>query len=126
MNVYRNGVFFTEIGDPYDLERWALENGIDPTTLSLDLAEVKTYKENEIRDLGDLWYRTNIRAFEGAIVGVKAASNLSGEEQKIKTAMQDNYTRIRQLVSQVRNATTVQAALAVMWADPEALASAQK
>jgi hypothetical protein len=58
-----------------------------------------------------------VRVFEGTIVAAKWAKNqaLNAEEQAIFTDMNANYTRLKNLISQVRSASTVEAVLAVSW-----------
>ena len=38
------------------------------------LGEAKSYKEGEIRDAADAWYRENVRPFEGSIVVHQSAT----------------------------------------------------
>lgn len=44
MKVYQGTNVISDIANPYDLENWARASGYDPTTLALDLAELKVFK----------------------------------------------------------------------------------
>ena len=52
---YRNGQPYTSISNPYNLSARAVSSELDPSELSLDLAEVKAHKEAELRDAADRW-----------------------------------------------------------------------
>jgi hypothetical protein len=88
-------------------------------TPSEDLQAAKASKEAELRDAADGWYQGSVRAFEGAIVGSKYGRSgftaLNAEERAIFDEMNANYTRLKDLISQVRAATTVSEVEGISW-----------
>lgn len=126
MRVFLDGTYFGETDSPEGLESYVqMGEQEDPPIArerwSLDLAEVRIYKEQEIRDAADTWYRENVRPFEGSIVVHQSAtgSTMTREEKDIRAAMQANYLTLRDLVGRIRAATTPEEAQAVEWVDPE-------
>jgi hypothetical protein len=120
LTVSRNGQPFTTIDNPYALDAWARASGLNPAEFTLTLSELKQFKEVELRNAADRWYRENIRLFEGAVVAYKIdrGQALTAEEQAIRDAMVQNYQRLRSLIGDVLVATTVEAVLAVRWEEP--------
>ena len=82
-----------------------------------ELPAVKEAKEQELRDGATLEYEATIRSFEGTVISSKFAkgTQLSPWEQEVMTAMQQNYARLRTLVQQSKNATTVEEVEAIVW-----------
>lgn len=127
LTVLYKGSYFGTIEAVRDFEGYvdsvmSMNPEINRADFSMVLAEVKAYKENELRDRADEWYRNNIRAFEGAIVGLKTGRrNATPEETAVADKMLANYERVRTLVGQVRAITDParwRDVLAVNWSDP--------
>ena len=98
--------------------------GMQPTGQALQdlydqnvLPALKAVKERELRDASNAWYQSNVRPFEGVVVVYKAATGaaLAADEIATRNAMSTNYSTLRNKVQQVRNATTVDAVLGVVW-----------
>jgi hypothetical protein len=83
------------------------------------LAEAKVNKEAELRDRADSWYQGSVRSFEGAIVTAKYGRSgltaLNAEERAVFDEMNANYTRLKNLIGQVRAAATVSEVEAIFW-----------
>jgi hypothetical protein len=122
LTVYRGGQPYMTIGNPYQLSSWAVASGLNPSEFSLDLAEVKTFKESELRDAHEANHQATIRGSEGTIVAAKygrgGTAALSAEERAVFDEMNANLTKLKSLVSQVRAASTVEAVLAIQWEEP--------
>lgn len=125
MRVYLNGTYYTELGNPYDLDSWWAANpeslgGAPLSALSFDLSEVKAWKEAEIRDTADAEYKMYVRSLEADVTVVKIALNraLNAEEQAVRDEMQARYQRLKQTVAQVRAATDWRACLAINYVYP--------
>jgi hypothetical protein len=120
MKVYHNGTYITDLDDPYNLESWGEASSYAPDSLSLDLAELKVFKEAEIRDEADRWYRENVRSFEGSVTVHKSATGaaMTADEGAVRSSMVGNYQRVRDLVGQVRATTDWRACRGIMWTPP--------
>jgi hypothetical protein len=83
------------------------------------LPQVRLRKEAELRDAADSWYQGSVRSFESAIVTAKygrgGLTALGTEERAIFDEMNANYTKLKNLIGQVRAATTVAEVEAVVW-----------
>jgi hypothetical protein len=81
--------------------------------------EAKAQKEAELRDAADAWYQSSVRSFEGAIVTAKYGRSgltaLNAEERSVFDEMNANYTKLKNLIGQVRAATTIGEVEAVQW-----------
>jgi hypothetical protein len=94
--------------------------GPQPTATELQVASleaVQAAKEAELRDAADAWYRQNVRAFEGAVVihKIDRGLALNAEETAIRDAMTANYTKLKDLIAQVRAAQSLAELEAVSW-----------
>lgn len=76
---------------------------------TIDLAEMKAFKETEYRNNADDWYRKNVRSFEGAVIALKRAANtaLNAGETSTRDKMLANYTALSTSITNLRasNAT---------------------
>lgn len=115
VRVYRNGVEFMRIDNPYNLAPWLDQSSLPSGEFTLDVADTKAWKEDELRDRANDWYKANIREFEGVMVQVKNANQLTPEEQTIRTQMADTRAKLINLVGQVRASGTAAGAMAVVW-----------
>lgn len=95
----------------------ATTQSVRPRTNTEDLAKAKADKETELRNAADAWYRSNIRAFEGAVVVYKASTGaaLTAAETTIRNQMNANYLTLQTKVGTVRSATTLADVQAVVW-----------
>jgi hypothetical protein len=97
----------------------ASSSSLRERTAAEELSNAKASKEAELRDAADGWYQGSVRAFEGAIViakyGRSGLTALNAEERAIFDEMNANYSRLKQLVSQVRAATTVAEVEGISW-----------
>lgn len=125
VRTYLNGTYYTELGNPYDLDSWWAANteslGNTPlSALSFDLAEIKAWKEAEIRDTADAEYKMYVRSLEADVTVIKIAlgRTLNTEEQSVRDEMQARYQRLKQTVSQVRTATDWRTCLAITYVYP--------
>jgi len=120
MKVYQGENVIADIGNPYDLENWARVSGYAPETLSLDLSELKGFKESEVRNHASRWYEEHVRGFEGVVVVHKSATGaaLSQNEGTVRASMQQNYQRVRDLITQVLAATDWRACRNITWTPP--------
>jgi hypothetical protein len=79
-------------------------------TASEDLAYAKAQKEAELRDAANAWYQSSVRGFEGAIVAAKYGRSgltaLNAEERSVFDEMNANYTKLKNLIGQVRDPAT--------------------
>lgn len=75
---------------------------------SIDVAEVKAFKEGEYRNNADEWYRRNVRAFEGAVIAIKRAANtqLSAGETTTRDKMLANYSALTTSITNLRASTS--------------------
>jgi hypothetical protein len=83
------------------------------------LSYARAQKEAELRDAADAWYRGNIRSFEGAIVTAKYGRSgltaLNAEERAIFDEMNANYTKLKNLIGQVRVAASLEDLEGISW-----------
>jgi hypothetical protein len=99
---------------------WDASSGeLRERTAAEELERARKEKEAGLRDAADGWYQGSVRAFEGAIVTAKYGRSgltaLNAEERAIFDEMNANYTKLRNLIGQVRAATTVQDVESVEW-----------
>lgn len=125
VRLYINGTYYTEIGNPYDLDSWWAANteslGNTPlSALSFDLGEVKAWKEVEIRDIADAEYKMYVRSLEADVTIIKISLNrvLNAEEQGVRDEMQARYQKLKQTVVQVRGAADWRTCLAITYVYP--------
>lgn len=95
----------------------ASTQSVRPRTNAETLTKAKADKETELRNAADIWYRSNIRAFEGAVVVYKASTGavLTAAETTIRNQMNANYQTLQTKVGTVRSATTLADVQAVVW-----------
>ncbi len=117
VDVYRNGVFSHNTNEPDKVEEWCNMFGIPFSEISLDLAQTKVWKEQQLRDFANNWYQNTIRGFEGVMVSRKEGrgGNLTAEEISIRDQMVSNYDRLKTLISTTKGRTTWQGVLSVSW-----------
>lgn len=75
---------------------------------TVDVAEVKAFKEVEYRNNADDWYRKNVRGFEGAVIALKRAANttLNATETSTRDKMLANYTALSTSITNLRASTS--------------------
>jgi hypothetical protein len=111
------GSYVVEEAPPADHIWDATARQMRARTQAESLSYAKAAKEAGLRDAADRWYRQNVRAFEGAVVVHKIDRGfaLNAEEQAIRNAMNANYTKLKNLIGQVRAAATVAEVEAISW-----------
>lgn len=77
---------------------------LDRNLFTIDIAEVKAFKEVEYRNNADDWYRKNVRTFEGAVIAYKRAANtaLNATEGTTRDKMLANYTALSTSITNLR------------------------
>lgn len=86
-------------------------------TQAEELTNAKAEQENLVRDAANAEYLAKVRAFEGAVIAAKWAKGvpLNADESQIFNGMSNGYSRMSNLVSQIRLATTIEAVKAITW-----------
>lgn len=77
---------------------------LNRSLFTIDLVEIKAFKEIEYRNNADEWYRKNVRSFEGAVIALKRAANtaLNTAEASTRDKMLANYTALTTAITNLR------------------------
>ncbi len=98
---------------------WDDANGPrDPTTVEA-LQKARADQETLVRNAANAHYEATTRSFEGAIVAAKygrgGLTALNAEERIVFDTMNADYVRLKGLIVDIRQATSVEAVRAVVW-----------
>ncbi len=98
---------------------WDDANGPrDPTAVEA-LQKARVDREKLVRDAANAHYEATTRSFEGAIVAAKygrgGLTALNAEERIVFDTMNADYVRLKGLIVDIRQATTIEAVRAVVW-----------
>jgi hypothetical protein len=100
--------------------RWDPQaNALRAPTEQEALLSARTEQEALVRDAANAHYEATTRSFEGAIVAAKygrgGLSALNAEERIVFDAMNADYVRLKGLIVDIRQATSVEAVQTVVW-----------
>lgn len=103
---------------PTETQVWdAATSSLMTATAVQALSYAKNQKEAQLRDAADDWYEREVRGFEGVVIAAKygRGTPLSAEEQAVFTGINTQYAKLKDLITQVRAATTLAQVDAIRW-----------
>ncbi len=98
---------------------WDDTNGPRNPTSVEALQKARVEQESIVRDAANAHYEATTRSFEGAIVAAKygrgGLTALNAEERIVFDTMNADYVRLKGLIVNIRQATTIETVRAVAW-----------
>ncbi len=98
---------------------WDDANGPRDPTAAETLQKARTDQEKLVRNAANAHYEATTRSFEGAIItgkyGRGGLTALNAEERIVFDTMSADYVRLKGLIVDIRQATTIEAIRAIVW-----------